>query len=186
MAEAGDGRTALEIIEMQAPDVVLLDISMPGLGGIETLRKITREHPAVKVIILSVHSGDEYVIRALRAGASGYLVKGAASAELELALRAVRRGECYLSPVISKLVIGWMLRGSPPAEGALAQLTERQREILKLLAEGAGTKEVAQILGISVKTVETHRAQLMERLGIHDLAGLVRFAIRNGLVSAEL
>jgi DNA-binding NarL/FixJ family response regulator len=137
------------------------------------------------VIILSMHSSEEYVLKALRAGAVGYLIKDAGSAELEVAVMAVAHGETYLSPAVSKHVVGEYVRRVSGEENPLDVLTPRQREILQLLAEGHTAQDIAQTLNISVKTVETHRAQLMERLDIHDLAGLVRYAIRAGLVNPE-
>lgn len=185
VAETGDGREALDLVERMRPDVALLDITMPGLNGLEVAARVSKSSPSTRVVILSMHAGEAYVAQALRAGVSGYLLKDAAAAELELALHSVRRGETYLSPAISKHVVDGFL-GRASADGdPLAGLTARQREILQLIAEGKSTKEMAAILGVSVKTVETHRAQLMERVGIHDVAGLVRLAIRSGLVSSE-
>jgi DNA-binding NarL/FixJ family response regulator len=185
VAEASDGREALELIKKKLPNLVLMDIAMPGLNGLEALARTTKEFTAMKVIILSMHANEEYALQALRAGACGYLLKDGAVAELELALRVVARGETYLSPRISKRVIdGYLERlGNQNASGGL--LTARQREILQLIAEGQSTKEIAFLLGVSVKTVEAHRAQLMLRLGIHDVAGLVRYAMRVGLVPPE-
>jgi DNA-binding NarL/FixJ family response regulator len=185
VAEASDGREALELIKKKLPNLVLMDIAMPGLNGLEALARTTKEFTAMKVIILSMHANEEYALQALRAGACGYLLKDGAVAELELALRVVARGETYLSPRISKRVIdGYLERlGNQSAPGGL--LTARQREILQLIAEGQSTKEIAFLLGVSVKTVEAHRAQLMLRLGIHDVAGLVRYAMRVGLVPPE-
>lgn len=185
VAETGDGREALDLVDRVRPDVALVDIAMPGLNGLEVAARAAKASPATCVVILSMHAGEAYVAQALRAGVSGYLLKDAAAAELEMALRAVRRGETYLSPAISKHVVDGFL-GRAALEGdQLSGLTARQREILQLIAEGKSTKEIASILGVSVKTVETHRAQLMDRVGIHDVAGLVRLAIRSGLVSSE-
>jgi len=185
VGEAGDGREALDLTKKHLPDVVLMDIAIPGLNGLETLARVSKEHSTVKVIILSMHANEEYVLRALRAGACGYLLKDAAVAELELALRAVTRGETYLSPRISKNVIISYLEHWGPERPPQQNLTPRQREIVQLIAEGKSTKEIAFLLNVSVKTVEAHRAQLMVRLGIHDVASLVRYAIRVGLVPAE-
>ncbi len=184
--ETGDGRDVLELAAQRSPHVVLLDIGLPGMNGVEVAARLAKERPEARVIILSMHATEEYVSQALQAGASGYLLKDASVAELELAIRAVARGETYLSPAISKTVIDEYVRrvGSAPASPA-AVLTPRQREILQLLAEGHSTKQIAHGLGVSVKTVETHRAQLMDRLSIHDLAGLVRYAIRVGLVTPD-
>ena len=185
VAEAGDGREALELIEKHLPNVVLMDIAIPELNGLEALARATKEFSGVKVIILSMHANEEYVLQALRAGARGYLLKDAAVAELELALRAVTRGETYLSPRISKRVIDSYLERLGNERLLREELTPRQREIVQLIAEGKSTKEIAFLLTVSVKTVEAHRAQLMERLGIHDVAGLVRYAMRVGLVPPE-
>ncbi len=182
VAEAVDGREALEAIKTLAPDVVLMDISMPGLNGLEAAAAATRDFPDSRIIILSAHSSEEYVGQALRAGAAGYLLKDAATVELELAIKAVARGETYLSPAVSKHVISNYVRRVGGEAGSLELLTPRQRETLQLIAEGKSTKEIARILQISVKTIETHRAKLMDRLDIHDVAGLVRFALRVGLV----
>jgi DNA-binding NarL/FixJ family response regulator len=185
VAEAGDGREALELIAQHRPELVLMDISMPGLNGLEATRRIVKEHPGIKVIVLSMHAGEEYVLQALRAGASGYVLKGAAPGELELAIASVARGERFLSPAISKQVIEVYLGRVAKPASSLEQLTPRQREILQLVAEGKSSKQIAQLLNASIKTIESHRASLMERLDIHDVAGLVRYAIRHGLVSAE-
>jgi DNA-binding NarL/FixJ family response regulator len=185
VAEAADGRDALALVKTHQPDVVLMDISMSGLNGLEATARIAKEFPSVRVIILSGHVNEEYVCQALRAGAAGYLFKDAGTAELELAITTVARGETYLSPAISKDVITNYVRRVGGEAGALELLTSRQREILQLLAEGQSTKEIAATLHISTKTVETHRLQLMDRLNIHDVPGLVRFAIRVGLVQSD-
>jgi DNA-binding NarL/FixJ family response regulator len=184
VAEAGNGSQVLELARTHRPDVVLLDIAMPGLGGLEASAQLKQELPEVRVVMLSMHANEEYVLQALRAGAVGYMLKDSATAELEIALKAVMQGEIYLSPPISKQVVeGYVQRvgGEQPAPD---NLTPRQRQVLQLIAEGHSTKEIAHRLELSVKTVETHRAQLMERLQIRDIAGLVKYAIRNGLVSA--
>lgn len=180
--EAHDGREALELVAKHRPDVVLMDISMAGLNGLEATLQITKEYPRIHVIMLSMHATEEYVLQALRAGASGYLLKDAAPMELELALAAVVRGETYLSPPISLQEIENYAKRVGEVSQPLDLLTRRQREILQLIAEGNNTRDIAERLGISVKTVETHRAQLMDRLEIHDIPGLVRYAIRHGLV----
>jgi DNA-binding NarL/FixJ family response regulator len=185
VGEAVDGREALSAIKRHQPDLVLMDISMAGLNGLEAASRVARDFPTVRVIILSAHANEEYVCQALRAGASGYLLKDAGTSELDLAIKAVARGETYLSPGVSKHVIADYLRRTGGESGALELLTPRQREILQLIAEGQTTKQIANTLHISVKTVETHRTQLMERLDIHDVAGLVRFAVRMGLVKTD-
>jgi DNA-binding NarL/FixJ family response regulator len=182
--EAGDGAEAIAFARRLQPDIVLLDIAMKGMGGLEAMGQVAAACPGAKVIILSMHTGEEYVQHALRAGAKGYLVKDSATAELDLAVRCVMRGETYLSPAVSRHLIKGYVRGSGEASADPA-LTPRQREVLKLLAEGKSTKEIAQLLCLSVKTVETFRAQIQERLGIRDLAGLIRYAMRTGLVPPE-
>jgi DNA-binding NarL/FixJ family response regulator len=185
VAEAADGREALRLTQAHAPDILLMDITMKEMNGLEAAARLAREHSATRVIILSMHADQLYVRQALQAGAAGYLLKGADVAELELALKAVARGDTYLSPSVSKDLVGGLLNGKAPAANPLDTLTPRQREILQLIAEGRTTKEIAGKLDLSIKTVETHRAQLMERLDIHDVAGLVKFAIRAGLVQAD-
>jgi DNA-binding NarL/FixJ family response regulator len=182
VAEAADGRQALRLVRDLQPDIVLMDIAMPGLNGLESAERIHGIHPKVKIIILSMHASEEYVAQALKAGASGYLLKDAATAELEMALKSVSMGQFYLSPAISRQVVDNFLRGGPTG---LDLLTPRQREILQLIAEGKGTRDIAETLHLSVKTVETHRAQLMDRLDIHDVAGLIRYALKKGLITAD-
>jgi len=184
--EASDGREVIDLIKTNQPDVVLMDISMPGLNGLQALARITRDFPKVRVIILSMHHNDEYVWQALRSGASGYLLKKAATAELPAALKSVAGGEIYLSrEIASQFLKKFPLQQIARSTSPLEQLTSRQREILQLLAEGQNTKAIAVVLKISDKTVEYHRAKLMASLNIFDLPGLVRFALRNGLVSQE-
>jgi DNA-binding NarL/FixJ family response regulator len=192
VAEASDGREALSLVEIHRPDVVLMDIAMSELNGLEATARVVRDFPDVRVIMLSMHANEEYVWQALRSGAAGYLLKDAGIAELELAIKSVARGETYLSPPISKQVIEDYIQrvgsetGHEKMAGPLSErLTQRQREILQLIAEGHTTQAIAQELNISVKTVETHRMQLMERLDIHDIAGLVRYAIRIGLIRPD-
>ena len=173
VAETGDGQEALRLIREHRPEVALLDISMPGLNGLDVAARVSKELPDVRIIILSVHTEEEFVSNALSSGVSGYLLKDADPVELGLAIQSVMARQIYLSPSVTRHV----LRDSP-----LEDLTSRQREIVQLLAEGRTAKEVAGILGLSVKTVETHRSQIMQRLNIHDLPGLVRYAIRKGIV----
>lgn len=187
LAECSDGHEALRLVDRMQPDVLLLDITLPGLNGLEVAQRVPKASPSTRVLILSMHAGPEYVSQALRAGVAGYLIKDSAVDELRVALDSVRAGRPYLSPAISQTVLHGFLRTGegPPDRAALEVLTPRQREILQLLAEGHGTRGIAGRLGLSVKTVESHRSQLMDRLDIHDVPGLVRFAIRVGLVSAD-
>jgi DNA-binding NarL/FixJ family response regulator len=185
VAEAADGDDAIALAKQYRPDLVLMDISMKGRNGIEATEQIRRLLPETRVIMLSMLESEDFIAHALRAGASGYLLKDSAEAELELALAAVTRGETYLSPRVSKQLVEAYLRSAPLDVSPLGLLSARQREILRLIAEGRSTKEIAYELGVSVKTVETHRAQIMERLDIHDVPGLVRFAIRNGIISPD-
>ncbi|HEX6295859.1 MAG TPA: response regulator transcription factor [Burkholderiales bacterium] len=184
VAEASSGEEAIELAASSRPDVVLMDIAMKGITGLEAAARMRVRNPEARVVILSMHSGEEYVLQALRAGAAGYLLKDAATGELELALRSVMRGESWLSPAVSRQVVeGYVQR--PGGEQAPELLTARQREVLRLVASGKSTKEIAFLLNLSVKTVETHRAQIMDRLGIRDVAGLVRYALRTGLVPPD-
>lgn len=187
VGEASDGREALRLIGKYHPDVVLMDITMPEMNGLEVVTRMSAEFPDVHVIILSMHTGEEYVLQALRAGVQGYLLKGARAAELELAVTAVARGETYFSPAASKHLADQIQKTeqNTAMPNPLERLTPRQREILQLVAEGNTTKEIAIKLDISTKTVEMHRAQLMERLGIYDIPGLVRYAIRTGMISVD-
>ncbi len=189
VGEASDGHEALQLSKTSQPDIILMDLSMPRLNGLEATARVTRACPQTRVIILSMYDTPDYVVQALRAGAAGYLLKDAATAELELAIRAVARGEMYLSTAVSKPVITDYLRhlesGSKDADRdtrPATLLTPRQREILQLIAEGRATKEIATLLQLSPNTVETHRRRLMARLGVHDVAGLVRAAIRLGVI----
>jgi DNA-binding NarL/FixJ family response regulator len=185
VAETGDGREALELLARHRPDVALLDIGMPGMNGIEIARRSREVSPRTKVVILSMYDDKTHVSQAIRAGVAGYLLKGAAVAELPLAITAVMAGETYLTPRVSRHLVDGFLNEERSEPDPLEELPPRQREILQLIAEGRSSKEIAGILDVSVKTVETHRARLMERLDIHDVAGLVRFAIRSGLVSPQ-
>jgi len=180
VGEASTGEDAVERARETAPDVVLMDIAMAGKSGLEAAQEILALGQETKVVILSMFASEAYVLQALRAGASGYILKDAATSELELALETVRRGGVFLSPTVSRLLSD----GSRNHQGAAGPLTPRQREVLRLLAEGKNVKEAAFLLNISGKTVETHRAQIMDRLGIHDIPGLVRYALRNGLIAA--
>jgi DNA-binding NarL/FixJ family response regulator len=188
IGEVSDGRSALELLLKTRPDIAFLDIAMPGMNGIEVAERAAREAPSTRVVMLSMHNGSAHVARALRAGAAGYLLKDAAAEELPVLLRAVMNGETYLSPAIAKQVVDGFLNRNPdsePVDNPVEMLTPRQREILQLVAEGRSTKEIATLLVLSIKTVEAHRGQIMDRLDIHDLPGLVRFAIRSGIVASD-
>jgi len=185
VGEANNGREALELVEKLRPHLVLMDIAMPEMNGLEATNRISHAFPEVKVMIVSMHANEEYVYQSLRSGAVGYLLKDSGTEELGLAIRAISRGETYLSPAVSKYVITDYVRRLDEDRNPLDLITPRQREILQLIAEGKSTKEIAQILYISTKTVETHRSQLMDRLDIHDIVGLVRYAIRIGFVTLE-
>jgi DNA-binding NarL/FixJ family response regulator len=186
VGEASDGREAVELVRTATPNIVFMDISMKGLNGLEATSRITKEFPQVRVIILSMHQNEEYFWQALKAGASGYLLKKAATTELGAALDQVRAGEIYLTKEMSnrllkKLPLHHLAHQKTPLES----LSERQREILQLIAEGQTTKAIAFVLNLSPKTVEYHRAKLMERLNIYDVPGLVRFALQSGLIAQE-
>jgi DNA-binding NarL/FixJ family response regulator len=182
VGEASDGEEALRLIDEHRPRMVLMDIAMPLLNGLEATRRLAKVFPEVSVIILSIYSDEEHVYQALRAGASGFLVKGAVIEELELAIRAVARNEIYLSPPISKPVIMEYVRRTSRALQSTGRLSPRQIEILQLIAEGKSMKQIALGLSISVKTVETHRTAVMKRIDVRDVAGLVRYAVRTGLI----
>lgn len=185
IGEAENGRDALRLMQAHRPDVVLMDISMPGLNGLEATARAAKQFPSVRVIVLSMHANEEYVLRALQCGAAGYLLKHASPAELELAVRTVAGGDTYLSPPVSHHIVEAYVRRVGDQLSPLERLTPRQREVLQLVAEGHTTRQIAHLLGLSVKTIETHRAQLMERLDIHDIASLVRFAVQAGIVSLD-
>lgn len=188
--EAADGRDAVAKAVELSPQVVLMDLSMPGLNGLEAIRQIVKRAPKSRILVLSMHKNDAYVLQALRSGAAGYLLKDSAAEEIVSALRAVGRGESYLSPAISKLVIEDYLRmNSGAAAGGgrslYEMLTAREREIFQLLAEGLKNHEVAERLHVSVKTVETHRAHIMEKLNLNNIAELVKYAIEIGVVQLD-
>ncbi len=184
VAEAGSGDEALGLIEELHPDLVLLDITMPGMNGLTALNEITARFPRVRVIILTMHEAREYAIQALRGGAAGFIPKRAAAGELKNAIETVMAGKTYVSPELAQDGVSASEAAARDQE-LLNKLTPRQREILILIAEGKSTKEIGRALNISVKTVESHRAQLTERIGIHDIASMVRFAIKMGLVTVE-
>jgi DNA-binding NarL/FixJ family response regulator len=185
VGEASNGHEALGLIERLDPDIALMDISMPGLNGLEATARVKKERRRTRVVILSMHSDEEYVRKALASGAAGYLLKNASEGELQLAIRAVARGDNWLSPGVSKPVFAAYARDQEVRRGTIDALTPRQREVLQLIAEGHSTKDIAQQLALSVKTVETHRAKIMERLGIHTAHRLVTYAIRTYTISHD-
>jgi DNA-binding NarL/FixJ family response regulator len=187
VAEANNGREAVALAKAHQPDLAVMDITMKELNGIDATAQIRLESPSTRILILSMHSTEEFVTRAIKAGAHGYLVKDSAPDELKTAVEAVMSDEVYLSPRVSRHVINSLLQGAggKRRESSLDALTARQREILQMIAEGKSTKEIAFVLDVSLKTVETHRKAVMERLGIHDVAGLVVFAIRSGLIDID-
>lgn len=185
IAEANDGREAVELVGKHRPDIALMDIAMPKLNGLEAVARIAKEFPNTRVIVLSMYANQEYVVQAIQAGARGYLIKEAAVSELKSAIKDVMHGELYLGPTISRHVTNGYLERVGVRYDPLAKLTRRQREILQLLAEGNSTKEIAFALSLSGKTVDAHRLQVMEKLHIRDLPGLVRYAMRAGLVPGE-
>lgn len=185
VGEANNGRQALGLTKAHQPDIVILDVSMPDLDGLEAAGQIHQDFPHTRVIILSMHASADFVVRALQFGVAGYLLKDAAAGELETAIHAALRGEVYLSPQISKQVVdGYVKRGREINQTA-SSLTPRQREILRFIASGTNTKTIASWLNLSVKTVESHRAELMRRLNIRDIPSLVKYALREGIISID-
>lgn len=180
VGEAADGKEMVELVMRERPDLALVDVAMPQLNGIEACRRIVRDLPAVKVLVLSMYTAEEYVREALAAGASGYLVKDSAADELVEAIRVVARGERFLSPAVAHIAAKGGVAATP-----LDRLTTREREVLQLIAEGNSNKAIAARLTLSVKTIEAHRTNLMAKLDIHDTASLTRFAIARGLVRTE-
>lgn len=187
VGEAEDGRAAVEAVEHLRPDVVLMDISMPGLNGLEATRQIKRRAPHIRVLVLTMHTNEKYILQILQAGASGYLVKQAAVEELISAIQAVHRGDAFLSPSISKKVVQrYVQQGQVMAEeDSYELLTPREREVLQLIAEGHTNRDISRVLHISIKTVEVHRANLMKKLDLHSAAELTRYAIGKGIISPE-
>ncbi|HEY7160238.1 MAG TPA: response regulator transcription factor [Acidobacteriota bacterium] len=185
VAEANDGLEVMEQVKKHQPDVVLMDIGMPRMNGLDATKLITQNYSNTRVLIISMHANEEYVLRALRAGAAGYILKESRKQELLHAIETVASGGTYLSPKVSRHVIDNYVQSVGAHKSPLEKLTPRQRETLKLIAEGRSSREIASMLDLSIKTVETHRTQLMERLDIHDVAGLVRFAIKSGLATVS-
>lgn len=185
LADIADGESAFEAVVRLQPDIAILDISMKGTNGLAIAERLGELHPSVRVMLLSMHSNDEYVLRALRAGARAYVNKEAAADELRAAVDAVMRGDTFLSPSISRRVLEGYVHRAGLNDRATGPLTARQEEVLRMIASGQRTKQIADELGLSVKTIEAHRAQIMDRLGIHDVPGLVRYAIRAGLIEDD-
>lgn len=181
VGEASDGEQAVRLASELRPNVLFLDVAMPGMSGLEALALINESEPEVRVVILSMHDSEEHVLRALKLGAVGFMLKDAAPEELVQAIRAVNQGHTWLSAAVSKTVIASYLERSGSG-GGQPLLTARQSQVLKLIAEGRSTKEVSFALALSVKTIETYRSQIMDKLDIHDLPGLVRYAIRQGII----
>jgi two-component system response regulator NreC len=187
VGEAGNGREAFDSAVKLSPDVVLMDIGMPGTNGLEATRQIRKEVPAAQVLILTVHDREDYLFQALRAGASGYILKGADVQDLLSAIRSVRTGQIYLYPTVTKKLLADYLRRVEAGEdqASFHGLTEREREVLQLIAEGKTTPEIAQALHLSPHTVQTHREHIMEKLNLHRKADLIKYAIRSGLVDSD-
>jgi two-component system response regulator NreC len=182
IGEAEDGRRALRVVEQLQPDVVVMDIAMPGLNGIEATRQIAHRHPTVKVLILTMHENELYLDQIVEAGAIGCVLKRSAGAELVAAVRAAAKGESYFSPALASMMLQ-VYRQQVAARQTEDPLSDREREVLQLVAEGKTSEEIADVLVISDKTVHTHRAHIMEKLNIHDRAGLVRYAAERGMIS---
>jgi two-component system response regulator NreC len=189
VGEAADGESALRMTEETHPDVVVMDISMPGMSGLEGIRRLKESVPDTQVVVLTMHEDQRYFFQALEAGASGYVIKGAAPIELLTAIRAVRKGQAYFCPSLAKQMLNDYLRradaGSEKEKDALGKLSDREKEVLKYIAEGKTGREIAAILYLSPNTVERHRANIMDKLGLHNRAELIKFAIRKGLVTLE-
>jgi len=185
VGEASDGREAVALAEQLKPDVVVMDIGMPSLNGIEACRQIHDSLLGTQVIMLSMHSDEGYVLRALKAGAKGYMLKDSAEADLASAIRAVRAGKSFFSPAVSKILLEDYMRKlkRTGAEDSFDLLSPREREVLQLVAEGKSSKEVANLLSLSVYTVETHRAKLMQKLNLHNIPELILYAVRKGVIS---
>lgn len=185
VGEAGDGREAIDLVERLKPDLVLTDLSMPRMNGMEAIREIKRRSPVTRLIVLTVHNTEEYILATLKAGADGYVLKDATHSELVMAIRNVLQGKSYLSPGISEQLIEGYLEGKKalPPSSPWESLTQREREILKLIAEGYRNREIADFLYISVKTVEKHRANLMQKLDLHNTSALTAYAMEKGLIN---
>jgi DNA-binding NarL/FixJ family response regulator len=181
VAEAPDGREAMKLCEVHRPEVAILDVAMPLLNGVDAAREIIKTNPRTKVVLLTMHTEDHLILESLRAGVTGYVLKTKAASELVQALRAVCRGEMFLTHSISRTIVqAFLLKDDLPEK----PISDRERQVLQLVAEGKTTKEIAALLGISVKTAESHRSNMMEKLDIHDTAGLVRYAVRKGIIQS--
>lgn len=184
VGESENGREAIEKTELLKPDVLVLDISMPLLNGIEVTRKLIKKFPDLKILVLTMHTSDEFVFEVLNAGAKGYVIKKAAPDELVSAIHAVSLGQSYFSPEISKMLLDRMVDTGMMQDESIAfkNLSDREREVLQLVAEGHSSREISEMLFISIKTVENHRASIMEKLGLHNLAELIKYAINKGII----
>lgn len=187
VGEAADGKEALSKVEEVKPDIVLMDITMPGINGLEATRQIKQHNPDVKILVLTVHEGDEYFFKMLTAGASGYFVKGGSSNELVSAMRTVWHGDVYLYPTVAKKLLGEYLQRVRAGKNKedYGGLTNRERQILKLIAEGDSNQKIAEFLVLSPTTVQTHRAHIMAKLGLHSRTELVKYAIRHGFITLD-
>ncbi len=184
IGEAADGRDAIKCVEKLKPDLILMDISMPGIDGLESIKEIKKQNPETRILVLTIHKTEEHICAALQAGANGYIVKDATHAELMVAIKSVLNGKTYISPEVSEIVIEGYLEGKKvcKATSKWDTLTQREREVLKLIGEGYKNKDIANYLCISVKTAEKHRSNLMQKLDIHSIAKLIAYAIEKGLI----
>jgi len=183
VGEAEDGREAVQMVDKLSPNVVLMDISMPSLNGLEATRQIKREHPEVNVLVLTMYDQEEYFRQVLEVGASGYIIKRAAVSELVAAIRAVHKGEAVLSPSITRLLLeDYMRKEVSHSISETDTLTPREREVLQLIAEGKTSREIAEILNLSIKTVQSHRTSLMQKLDLHDRGDLIKYAIQKKII----
>ncbi|HLB12952.1 MAG TPA: response regulator transcription factor [Dehalococcoidia bacterium] len=189
VGEAASGQEAAEMVGRLKPDIIIMDLAMPGMSGIEATRHIKQQNPDIKIMALTMHDSDEYFFQVINAGASGYFVKGGSSADLVSALRTVGQGDVFLYPSMAKkLVSDYLSRvrtGKDKDKGTIEGLTEREREVMRLLAEGRSNQEIADLLVLSVSTVQTHSAHILAKLGLHSRTELVRFAIRQGIISLD-